>query len=142
MAQIKKKEGTNMAINFEPIFSEMQNGPEKIKENFDKINDGKQWGPTQNATPGPETTGAFTYRIRNDDQFVVITFWPTGIKTHPERVVYLPTSITSRMLTFDFIGRADNGGYGTMRVDGDTGKCTFTANDDGGIYIQQTVALK
>ena len=131
-----------MAINFEPIFSEMANGPEKIKENFDKINDGKQWGPIQNATPGPGTGGAFTYRVRNDVQFVAITFWPTGIKTHPERVAYLPTSITTRMLTFDFIGRADNGGYGTMRVDGNTGKCTFTANDDGGIYIQQTVALK
>lgn len=26
-----------MAINFEPIFSEMANGPEKIKENFDKV---------------------------------------------------------------------------------------------------------
>lgn len=131
-----------MAINFEPIFSEMANGPEKIKENFDKINEGKQWGATQQATPGPGAEGAFTYKIRNDGQFVAITFWPTGIKTHPERVAYLPTSITTRMLTFDFIGRADNGGYGTMRVDGNTGKCTFTANDDGGIYIQQTVPLK
>ena len=130
-----------MAINFEPIFSEMQNGPEKIKENFDKINEGRQWGDLQHATPGPGTEGAFTYRVRNDGQFAAITFWPTGIKTHPERVAYLPTSITSRMLTFDFIGRADNGGYGTMRVDGATGKCVFTANDDGGIYIQQTVPL-
>ena len=26
-----------MAVNFEPIFSEMANGPEKIKENFDKV---------------------------------------------------------------------------------------------------------
>ena len=37
------KEGINMAINFDPIFSGMQNGPEKIKENFDKINDGLGW---------------------------------------------------------------------------------------------------
>ena len=131
-----------MAIEFNPIFDGMPNGPQKIKENFDKINDGTQWGPTQNATPGPGTEGAFTYKVRNDNQFVAITFWPTGIKTHPERVAYLPTSITTRMLTFDFIGRTDNMGYGTMRVDGDTGKCTFWANDDGGIYIQQTVALK
>ena len=131
-----------MAIEFNPIFSEMANGPEKIKENFDKINEGRQWGPTQNATPSNGAQGTFTYKVRNDNQFVVITFWPTGIKTNPGRIVYLPSSITSRMLTFDFIGRTDNGGYGTMRVDGDTGKCTFTANDDGGIYIQQTVALK
>ena len=33
-----------MAINFEPIFDGMQNGPQKIKENFDKINEGRQWG--------------------------------------------------------------------------------------------------
>lgn len=131
-----------MAIEFNPIFDGMPNGPQKIKENFDKINEGRQWGPTQNATPGPGTEGAFTYRVRNDNQFVVITFWPTGIKTHPERVAYLPTSITTRMLTFDFIGRTDNNGYGKMRIDGDTGKCTFWASDDGGIYIQQTVALK
>ena len=26
-----------MAVNFDPIFSEMQNGPEKIKGNFDKV---------------------------------------------------------------------------------------------------------
>lgn len=36
-----------MAINFEPIFSEMQNGPEKIKGNFDKINNGLVWGQPQ-----------------------------------------------------------------------------------------------
>jgi len=38
-----KKEGINMAIEFNPIFNGMQNGPEKIKENFDKaktIDDG------------------------------------------------------------------------------------------------------
>lgn len=36
-----------MAINFEPIFSEMANGPEKIKENFDKVNNGLLWGQSQ-----------------------------------------------------------------------------------------------
>nr|UWG78203.1 MAG: hypothetical protein [Bacteriophage sp.] len=36
-----------MAINFEPIFSEMQNGPEKIKENFDKLANVQDWDVTK-----------------------------------------------------------------------------------------------
>lgn len=36
-----------MAINFEPIFSGMQNGPEKIKENFDKLANVQDWDVTK-----------------------------------------------------------------------------------------------
>ncbi len=36
-----------MAINFEPIFSEMANGPEKIKENFDKLVDIQNWNVSE-----------------------------------------------------------------------------------------------
>lgn len=36
-----------MAINFEPIFSEMANGPEKIKENFDKLANVQDWDVTK-----------------------------------------------------------------------------------------------
>lgn len=36
-----------MAINFEPIFSGMQNGPEKIKENFDKLANVQDWNVTE-----------------------------------------------------------------------------------------------
>lgn len=36
-----------MAMNFEPIFSEMANGPEKIKENFDKLVDIQNWSVTE-----------------------------------------------------------------------------------------------
>lgn len=36
-----------MAINFEPIFSEMANGPEKIKENFDKLANVQDWNVTE-----------------------------------------------------------------------------------------------
>ena len=32
-----------MAIEFNPIFDGMQNGPEKIKENFDKLADVQNW---------------------------------------------------------------------------------------------------
>lgn len=34
---ILDRSGHKMAINFDPIFSGMQNGPEKIKGNFDKV---------------------------------------------------------------------------------------------------------
>lgn len=41
-----------MAINFDPIFSGMQNGPETIKENFDKLADVQNWSVTEvNITP-------------------------------------------------------------------------------------------
>lgn len=36
-----------MAINFDPIFSGMQNGPEKIKGNFDKLVDIQNWSVTE-----------------------------------------------------------------------------------------------
>ena len=36
-----------MAINFEPIFFEMANGPEKIKENFDKLANVQDWDVTK-----------------------------------------------------------------------------------------------
>lgn len=36
-----------MAINFEPIFSGMANGPEKIKENFDKLTNVQDWNVTE-----------------------------------------------------------------------------------------------
>lgn len=36
-----------MAINFDPIFSEMQNGPEKIKGNFDKLINIQNWNVSE-----------------------------------------------------------------------------------------------
>ena len=36
-----------MAINFEPIFSGMQNGPETIKANFDKLANVQDWDVTE-----------------------------------------------------------------------------------------------
>ena len=55
-----------MAINFEPIFSEMQNGPEKIKENFDKVNNGWLWGQSQQFLNLDGLNSNYTsYKIRN-----------------------------------------------------------------------------
>lgn len=52
-----------MAINFEPIFSEMANGPEKIKENFDKLANVQDWDVTEvKITPANGWGGNGTWR--------------------------------------------------------------------------------
>ncbi|MFV9733992.1 hypothetical protein ACNYMP_10395, partial [Ligilactobacillus salivarius] len=52
-----------MAINFEPIFSEMANGPEKIKENFDKLVDIQNWSVTEvKITPVNGWSGGGTWK--------------------------------------------------------------------------------
>lgn len=52
-----------MAINFDPIFSGMQNGPEKIKENFDKLVDIQNWSVTEvKITPVNGWSGSGTWK--------------------------------------------------------------------------------
>lgn len=52
-----------MAINFDPIFSEMQNGPEKIKGNFDKLVDIQNWSVTEvRITPINGWSGGGTWK--------------------------------------------------------------------------------
>ena len=52
-----------MAINFDPIFDGMQNGPEKIKENFDKLADIQNWSVTEvNITPINGWSGGGTWK--------------------------------------------------------------------------------
>lgn len=52
-----------MAINFEPIFSEMANGPEKIKENFDKLANVQDWNVTEvKITPANGWSGNGTWK--------------------------------------------------------------------------------
>lgn len=52
-----------MAINFDPIFSGMQNGPEKIKENFDKLVDIQNWSVTEvRITPINGWSGGGTWK--------------------------------------------------------------------------------
>ena len=52
-----------MAINFDPIFSGMQNGPEKIKGNFDKLVDVQNWSVTEvNITPVNGWSGGGTWK--------------------------------------------------------------------------------
>lgn len=131
-----------MAINFEPIFSGMQNGPEKIKENFDKVNDGFSWGEQQKFLNLNGMTGNFDYyRIRNDGNEVLITLYVTGDGTGS---CYLPTSISKRIgysLSSQIVGRTDNNGIGFMNINTDTGKCTFHKPDGSGMYIQALVPL-
>lgn len=136
-----------MAINFEPIFSEMQNGPEKIKENFGKVNDGLNWGDPQNFLNMNGVTSEFSqYRVRKDGNAVIVTLYITGaaIDSSSDVACYLPTSISKRIgysLSAQVVGRTDNNALGFMNVATQTGKCTFHKPDASGLYIQATLPL-
>lgn len=136
-----------MAINFDEIFSGMQNGPEKIKENFDKVNEGLGWGDLQNFLNMNGVTSEFSqYRVRKDGNAVIVTLYITGAATgdsnSPE--CYLPTSISKRIgysLSTQIVARTDNGGIGFMNINTQNGKCTFNKPDASGMYVQATLPL-
>lgn len=89
MAQIKKKEGTNMAINFEPIFSGMQNGPKKIKENFDKLANAQDWNVTEvEITPANEWSGKGTWKKIRLGNITINVFDVTFISPKIDNVSY------------------------------------------------------
>ena len=133
-----------MAINFDPIFDGMQNGPEKIKGNFDKVNDGLTWGEPQNFLNVSGLTTEFNqYRVRKDGNAVIITLYVTGSDVE-NAACYLPTSISKRIgysLSAQVVGRTDNKGIGFMNINTGTGKCTFYKPDASGLYIQATLPL-
>lgn len=136
-----------MAINFDEIFSGMQNGPEKIKENFDKVNEGLGWGDLQNFLNMNGVTSEFSqYRVRKDGNAVIVTLYITGAATgssgSPE--CYLPISISKRIgysLSTQIVARTDSGGIGFMNINTQTGKCTFNKPDASGMYVQATLPL-
>ena len=136
-----------MAINFEPIFSEMANGPEKIKENFDKVNDGLGWEAPQNFLNMNGVTSEFSqYRVRKDGNAVIVTLYITGASTSDTGVheCYLPMSIAKRIgysLSAQVVGRTDNNAMGFMNINTQNGKCTFNKPDASGMYIQATLPL-
>lgn len=136
-----------MAINFDPIFSGMQNGPEKIKGNFDKVNDGLGWGEPQNFLNMNGVTAEFSqYRVRKDGNAVIVTLYITGAATSNSGVheCYLPMSISKKIgytLSTQIVGRTDNNGIGFMNINTGTGKCTFYKPDASGLYIQATLPL-
>lgn len=127
-----------MAINFEPIFSEMQNGPEKIKENFDKVNNGLLWGQPQNFVNLEGIGNSNSYKVRNDGSLVSITMYITG---DGNGSCYLPVSISKKLDYNSIVGRTDNKGIGYMNINSATGKCTFYKPDTSGMYIQALIPL-
>ena len=134
----------DMAIEFDPIFSGMQNGPEKIKGNFDKVNDGLTWGEPQNFLNVSGLKTEFNrYRVRKDGNAVIITLYVTGSDVE-NSACYLPTSISTRIgysLSTQIVGRTDNKGIGFMNINTKNGKCTFYKPDGSGMYIQATLPL-
>lgn len=143
----KERRNTNMAINFDEIFSGMQNGPEKIKENFDKVNDGLGWEAPQNFLNMNGVTAEFSqYRVRKDGNAVIVTLYVTGtaIDSSSDVACYLPVSLSKRIgysLSTQVVARTDNGGIGFMNINAQTGKCTFNKPDASGMYVQATLPL-
>lgn len=127
-----------MAINFEPIFSEMQNGPEEIKKNFDKVNNGLLWGLPQDFLNLEGIGNSNSYKVRNDGSLVSITMYITGDGTGS---CYLPVSISKKLDFNQVVGRTDNGAMGYMNINSTTGKCTFKKTDTSGLYIQALIPL-
>lgn len=122
-------------IDFNRIFHGMPNGPEKIQENFDRVNFNNDYGDGQKVLPGPgmDTGAAMGYRLKKDKSGICMLFWIPNLKTgHPNSTCYLPTSITKRMILTRFIGETDNHGFGVMAIEPGSGKCTFWSQDDGG----------
>lgn len=91
-----------MAINFEPIFSEMQSGPEKIKENFDKVNNGLLWGQSQQFLNLDGLNSNYTsYKIRNNGSEMHIGMYITGDGSGS---CYLPISIAKKWEILKLLG--------------------------------------
>lgn len=78
-----------MAINFEPIFSEMQNGPEKIKENFDKLANVQDWDVTEvSITPANGWGGNGTWKKNRLGNITINVFDVTFISPKIDNVSY------------------------------------------------------
>ena len=78
-----------MAINFEPIFSGMQNGPEKIKENFDKLANVQDWNVTEvKITPANGWGGNGTWKKIRLGNITINVFDVTFISPKIDNVSY------------------------------------------------------
>lgn len=78
-----------MAINFEPIFSGMQNGPEKIKENFDKLANVQDWDVTKvTITPANGWGGDGTWKKIRLGNITINVFDITLISPKIDNVPY------------------------------------------------------
>lgn len=78
-----------MAINFEPIFSGMQNGPEKIKENFDKLANAQDWNVTEvKITPANGWSGDGIWKKIRLGNITINTFDVSLISPKIESVPY------------------------------------------------------
>ena len=118
-----------MAINFEPIFSGMQNGPEKIKENFDKLANVQDWDVTKvTITPanGWGSNGTWT-KIRLGNITINI-FDVSFISPKLESVPYsVQVAVQpSEFLSWRRIGVFSNEHAGDMVFFADQGKMNIT----------------
>lgn len=79
-----------MAINFDPIFSGMQNGPEKIKGNFDKLVDIQNWSVTEvRITPVNGWSGGGTWKKLKLGNVTINAFSASFISPKIDSVPYV-----------------------------------------------------
>ena len=78
-----------MAIEFNPIFDGMQNGPQKIKENFDKLADVQNWSVTEvKITPINGWSGGGTWKKLKLGNVTINTFSAEFISPKIDSVSY------------------------------------------------------
>lgn len=79
-----------MAIEFNPIFDGMQNGPQKIKENFDKLADVQNWSVTEvKITPVNGWSGGGTWKKLKLGNVTINAFSASFISPKIDSVPYV-----------------------------------------------------
>lgn len=114
-----------MTIEFNPIFSEMANGPEKIKENFDKLADVQNWSVTEvKITPVNGWSGGGTWKKLKLGNVTINAFSASFISPKIDSVSYSVqvSAQPSGFPTWRRIGVFSNENPGNMLFTADQGK--------------------
>lgn len=126
-----------MAINFDPIFSGMQNGPEKIKGNFDKLVDIQNWSVTEvRITPVNGWSGGGTWKKLKLGNVTINAFSASFISPKIDSVPYV-VQVSAQPSGFPGwrrIGAFSNENPGAMFFFADQGKMNI-ANFGSGVNL-------
>ncbi len=132
-----------MAIEFNPIFDGMQNGPEKIKENFDKLADVQNWSVTEvKITPINGWSGGGTWKKLKLGNVTINAFSASFISPKIDSVPYAVqvSAQPSGFPSWRRIGVFSNEHPGNMLFSADQGKMNIinfgSENLDAGQYFE------
>ena len=129
-----------MAINFDPIFSGMQNGPEKIKGNFDKLVDVQNWSVTEvNITPINGWSGGGTWKKLKLGNVTINAFSASFISPKIDSVQYsVPVSVQpSGFPSWRRLGVFSNENPANMLFFADQGKMNIVNLGDANLNAGQ-----